>query len=57
MTTEEVVKHYTRMREIWGSKLPNMEQEPYRFEYYVKLYKMYHMEQNYGTTQTLYTFD
>lgn len=46
MSNEEVMYHYNRMVEIWGYRLPNLEQEPIRFEYYVKLYKMYFMKVN-----------
>jgi hypothetical protein len=45
MTDEEAINHYNRMVEIWGYKLPNLEQEPIRFAYYVKLYKLYYAEQ------------
>mgnify|MGYP003353867435 FL=1 len=44
MTDEEAIYHYNRMVEIYGNKLPNLDQEPIRFAYYVKLYKMYHAE-------------
>jgi hypothetical protein len=49
MSTEEATYHYNRMVQIWGDKLPNLEQEPYRFEYYVKLYKMYYMKEQNGS--------
>ena len=41
MTNEELINHYNRMVEIWGDNLPNIDQEPIRFAYYVKLYRMY----------------
>ena len=44
MSNDELIYHYNRMVEIWGDRLPNLEQEPIRFAYYVKLYKMYHAE-------------
>ena len=42
MTDEEVINHYNRMVEIYGL-LPDPEQEPIRFAYYVKLYKQFHL--------------
>jgi hypothetical protein len=50
MTNDEVTYHYNRMLEIWGDSLPNLEQEPIRFAYYVKLYKAYHMKEYNGST-------
>lgn len=40
MTDEEVLELYQEMEEHFGS-LPNPEQEPRRFAYYVKLFKYY----------------
>lgn len=40
MTDEEVLELYREMEEHFGS-LPNPEQEPRRFAYYVKLFKYY----------------
>lgn len=40
MTDEEVIKEYEAMKEHFG-ELPNPEQEPRRFAYYVKLWKYY----------------
>ena len=40
MTEEEVLKQYNEMVEMFG-ELPNFEQEPRRFAYYVKLYRYY----------------
>lgn len=45
MTNEQLLEHYQRMVDIYGDNLPNPEQEPIRFQYYVKLYKYYNMEQ------------
>ncbi len=42
MQNEELERIYNEMVEIFGEKLPNPEQEPVRFAYYVKLYKYYH---------------
>ena len=42
MQNEEVLRIYNEMVEIFGDHLPNPEQEPIRFAYYVKLYKYYH---------------
>lgn len=39
MTDEEVQKHYEAMVEMFGDKLPNPIQEPYRFKYYVYMYQ------------------
>ena len=44
MTNEELINHYNRMVEIWGDNLPNIDQEPIRFAYYVKLYRMYYVQ-------------
>ena len=42
MTTDEAQKVFDHMVEIFGDSLPNMEQEPLRFEYYVKMYQYYY---------------
>jgi hypothetical protein len=42
MTNEEIINHYNRMVEIYGT-LPDPDHEPKRFAYYVKLYKTYHL--------------
>ena len=39
MTSEEIEKAYNEMVEMWGDKLPNPEQEPIRFAYYVRMYR------------------
>ena len=44
MSDEEILKHYERMKELY-TDLPNPEQEPIRFAYYVKLYRYYHVGQ------------
>ncbi len=41
MTEAELQEKYNRMVEIFGNKLPDPEQEPIRFSYYVKLFKYY----------------
>lgn len=43
MTNEEIEKHFQRMIEIYGDSLPNPEQEPLRFQFYVKMYFHYHV--------------
>jgi len=43
MSDEELLHHYNRMVEIFGDNLPNIEQEPIRFKYYVKLYRYFDM--------------
>jgi hypothetical protein len=40
VTDEEVLKMYEEMVEYFG-ELPNPEQEPIRFAYYVKLFRYY----------------
>ena len=40
MTDEEVLQKYNEMLEYFGA-LPNPEQEPIRFAYYVRLYRYY----------------
>lgn len=42
MENKELEKVYQEMVEIFGDHLPNPEQEPIRFSYYVKLYKYYY---------------
>lgn len=42
MTDEEVISHYNRMVEIFG-ELPDIDHEPIRFAYFVKIYKHYHL--------------
>jgi hypothetical protein len=39
MTDQEIQKAYEEMLEWWGDKLPNLEHEPLRFAYYVRMYK------------------
>lgn len=41
MTETEVQEKYNRMVGIFGTNLPDPEQEPIRFAYYVKLFKYY----------------
>lgn len=50
MSDEEVLRIYNHMVAIYGSRLPNPEQEPIVFSYFVKLYKYYHAENNRRTT-------
>ena len=45
MTDDVVIGHYEKMKSIYGDALPDPEQEPVRFAYYVKLYKYYHREE------------
>jgi len=40
MHDDEIKKHLERMLEIFGDSLPNVEHEPNRFKYYVKLYRL-----------------
>ena len=40
MTDEEALKMYEEMVEFFG-EVPNLEHEPIRFAYYVKLFKYY----------------
>jgi hypothetical protein len=42
VTKEQIEKMYREMIEIFGDGLPNFEQEPIRFKYYVKLYEYYY---------------
>ena len=39
MTEQEIETAYNEMLEMWGDKLPNFEQEPRRFAFYVKMWK------------------
>lgn len=39
MTDDELEQHYQNMLLTFGENLPNLEKEPIRFKYYVKLYK------------------
>jgi hypothetical protein len=41
MTDDELIYHYNRMVEIYGT-LPDLDQEPKRFAYFVRLYRKYH---------------
>lgn len=41
MTDEEATKIYEDMKEYFKKDMPNPEQEPIRFAYYMKLYKFY----------------
>lgn len=41
MTDEEALEFYQKLQEYFGDKLPNFEQEPRQFAYYVKLYRYY----------------
>ena len=50
MSSEELEKIYNHMVEIFGEHLPNPEQEPMRFAYYVKLYKYYHVSSASGNS-------
>jgi hypothetical protein len=50
MSNEELEKIYKEMVEIFGDNLPNPEQEPIRFAYYVKLYKYYHVSSASGNS-------
>ena len=43
MNDTEVLHHYQRMVEIYGS-LPDPVHEPKQFAYFVKIYKKYHLE-------------
>jgi len=39
MNEEHIIRLYEEMVEEFGDKLPNLEQEPLRFAYYVRLFK------------------
>ena len=43
MSDQEVLAMYEDMKRIYGENLPNPDQEPIRFAYYVRLYKQFHM--------------
>lgn len=45
MTDNEMLETYEKMREIYGDALPDPEQEPVRFAYYVKIYNHYHSKE------------
>ena len=45
MSNEEVLHHYQRMVQIYGT-LPDPDHEPKQFAYYVKLYLKYHAGNN-----------
>lgn len=44
MTDEQVTKHYNKLVEMYGDRLPDPEHEPMQFAYIVKLYKYFDME-------------
>jgi hypothetical protein len=46
LTDEEANRILNHMVEIFGEGLPNPEHYPLAFEYYVKLYRKFYMEQN-----------
>ena len=39
MNEEHIIRLYEEMVKEFGDSLPNLEQEPIRFAYYVKLFK------------------
>lgn len=39
MTDQQIEEAYNEMVKMWGDKLPNPEQEPIRFAYYVRMYR------------------
>jgi hypothetical protein len=41
MTDEELLRILKEMQDMFPQSLPNPEQEPRRFAYYVKLYQYY----------------
>ena len=41
MSDEEIIKAYEEMVELWGDDLPNPEQEPRRFAFYVRMYQYF----------------
>jgi LEA14-like dessication related protein len=41
MTDEESAEIYEKMKAMFKQDMPNPEQEPIRFAYYMKLYKFY----------------
>lgn len=44
MTDKQMEAAYNAMRLIWGDKLPNPEQEPRRFQFYVKMFQYCHAD-------------
>lgn len=44
MTDEQILNHYAEMVDIYGDLLPDPEQQPIEFAYFVKLYKYYHVQ-------------
>jgi hypothetical protein len=46
MTDEEIIEKYNSLKEYFKEDLPNPEQEPIRFAYYVKLYSFYRGREN-----------
>lgn len=45
MTDEEAIAKYEAMKEYFGNDLPDIEHEPLRFAYYVKVYDYYNTPQ------------
>lgn len=41
MTDEEMIQIYNEMVERYGDRLPNPEQQPIEFKYYLKLFLYY----------------
>lgn len=46
MTDQQIEEAYNEMVKMWGDKLPNPEQEPIRFAYYVRMYKYFKEKNN-----------
>ena len=46
MTDEQIKAAYNEMVKMWGDRLPNPEQEPIRFAYYVRMYKYFKEKNN-----------
>ena len=46
MTDQQIEEAYNEMIKMWGDKLPNPEQEPIRFAYYVRMYKYFKEKNN-----------
>lgn len=44
VVNSKLVKHFENLENIFGESLPNPEQEPHRFSYYVKLYRYFDNE-------------
>ena len=42
MTNDEIMNVWNEMVKIYGDKLPNPEQQPIQFAYFLKLYNFYH---------------